>query len=467
MKCVYKVLLPIYREQEMTSEIEQEWLMDCAGHSELTLHLFSKLLFRIAHQWSTHINIDEYCELMMKIFQRITIRKVIRAANSQVILAMPTITIEIVTPEIDGVDQFASSEQEELSMFEPCQSDEEEKAEFDYHYIENTDNLTVKKHKKRKPLLEKKEEGDMEDEGDQHIPLFPVKEPIQYREEVVYHQNSGDYRPVSDDHVSYILADFSDIFPFGYPTEQFLTWMKNDVNEKFEASKKARKDALAKMKREALDGGSQMKEGQIKKEEDTGLIQFSGKVLYFHYEMITKDNSKVRTRAKMVDILFNALRMASKDAINLSLRLDMVNPKAAIRDPKTKIRAPVGGTEPVTEINKFGYNPAVERRVSYKNLPMYSQGGNVQWVNINYILHHPDFETAQRCDVQKYENANKLNVKKTDDFKREEDFVALETSFKKTRQIMLQKKFETLYTENLNADESDLKRIDKIADRES
>jgi hypothetical protein len=31
---------------------------------------------------------------------------------------------------------------------------------------------------------------------------------------------------------------------------------------------------------------------------------------------------------------------------------------------------------------------------------------------------------------------------------------------------MLSKKFETLYTENLNADENDLKRLDKVADRE-
>jgi hypothetical protein len=49
MKRVYKVLLPIYREKEMASEIEQEWLMDSVGNDELSLHLFSKVLFRIAH----------------------------------------------------------------------------------------------------------------------------------------------------------------------------------------------------------------------------------------------------------------------------------------------------------------------------------------------------------------------------------------------------------------------------------
>ena len=32
MKRIYKVLLPLYREKEMASEIENEWLMDSAGN---------------------------------------------------------------------------------------------------------------------------------------------------------------------------------------------------------------------------------------------------------------------------------------------------------------------------------------------------------------------------------------------------------------------------------------------------
>ena len=49
MCLVYKVLLPIFRENEMNAEIDQEWLQDSQGQSELTLHLFTKVLFRIAH----------------------------------------------------------------------------------------------------------------------------------------------------------------------------------------------------------------------------------------------------------------------------------------------------------------------------------------------------------------------------------------------------------------------------------
>ena len=36
MKRVYKVLLPLYRDAEMTSEIAQEWLVDCRGQPSIT-----------------------------------------------------------------------------------------------------------------------------------------------------------------------------------------------------------------------------------------------------------------------------------------------------------------------------------------------------------------------------------------------------------------------------------------------
>lgn len=71
------------------------------------------------------------------------------------------------------------------------------------------------------------------------------------------------------------------------------------------------------------------------------------------------------------------------------------------------------------------------------------------------MIQHTDYETAFRCDVEKYEKANKMNIKKNEEFKRDEEFMAVETSFKKMRQIMLQKKFETIYTDNLNGDPND------------
>lgn len=292
--------------------------------------------------------------------------------------------------------------------------------------------MTVRKSKKRKPPVleaEKKEEADMD-----NAPLFSMKDPINYREEVIYHLNSGDYKPGGDDLVSYVLAHPRDVVPFGYPTEQFLTWMRNDVHEKLEEAKQNRKEALARMKREVRETGGAMREAHLKKEEDGGLVPGRGGILLKTFHLTTNDKaSRVRAKAKVVDNLFNAIRVVIKDTTQLSLRLDMTNPKAAIRSGQQKNRAPVGGTEPATEINKFGYNPALQRRVNYKCLPLFSFGKTPRWVNISYMYENEDFKTAYRCDVERAENANKLAIKPNDEYQRDEDFVAVETSYKKMR----------------------------------
>jgi len=69
---VYRVLAPLYREQEMAAQIEEEWVYDSHGQKEMDQQLFTKFLFRIAHQWAAGIGLAEYCELLEKVFARIT-----------------------------------------------------------------------------------------------------------------------------------------------------------------------------------------------------------------------------------------------------------------------------------------------------------------------------------------------------------------------------------------------------------
>jgi hypothetical protein len=84
MRRIYKVLLPLYREAEMSSEISQEWLHDVRGQGELTQNLLGKVLFRVAHQWCTNIDLDEYIELLQKVYARITYKKVYLINNESV-----------------------------------------------------------------------------------------------------------------------------------------------------------------------------------------------------------------------------------------------------------------------------------------------------------------------------------------------------------------------------------------------
>ncbi len=49
MRRIYKVLVPLYRELEMDSEIAQEWLQDSRGQTEFSQNILAKILFRVAH----------------------------------------------------------------------------------------------------------------------------------------------------------------------------------------------------------------------------------------------------------------------------------------------------------------------------------------------------------------------------------------------------------------------------------
>ena len=212
-------------------------------------------------------------------------------------------------PDVEGGhDPFTSAEGEDSAMWEPCLSDEEEDEQFEYFYVENPDTLTVVKHKKRCALAA---EGDDKEVDIDSIPMFPSKEPIVYKEEVTYHQNAGDYRPAGDDLVSYILADIHNVLPFGYPTEQFVTWLRNDVYSRCEESKRIRKEAIAKMRLEALQTGNALRnpDAKLKTEEDTGLVPSNGRFLRIPYEIVSNSKDcKVRAKCKLVDSLYNSLR---------------------------------------------------------------------------------------------------------------------------------------------------------------
>jgi hypothetical protein len=55
--------------------------------------------------------------------------------------------------------------------------------------------------------------------------------------------------------------------------------------------------------------------------------------------------------------------------------MHFTHPTNSVKNAKQK--APKGSNEPMTEVNKFGYNPALERRVVYKFLPIFSKQSSV------------------------------------------------------------------------------------------
>ena len=60
------------------------------------------------------------------------------------------------------------------------------------------------------------------------------REPIEYVETVHYFPEDDDAeKPGETDIETDIYIDIRDLYPLGYPTEQYLTKLKNDVQDSF------------------------------------------------------------------------------------------------------------------------------------------------------------------------------------------------------------------------------------------
>ena len=113
MKRIYKVLLPLYREDEVSKEVAEEWIHDARGQTEMNMSMFIKTLHRIANNWAVHIDLNEFIEVLTRIYERITCKIITRKDGRQDV-ALPRIQVDI----------FQEKEEEDGAEWLSCLSDE-------------------------------------------------------------------------------------------------------------------------------------------------------------------------------------------------------------------------------------------------------------------------------------------------------------------------------------------------------
>ena len=128
--------------------------------------------------------------------------------------------------------------------------------------------------------------------------------------------------------------------------------------------------------------------------------------------------------------LYNHFRKILKEGVGISLRVENCLLKATATN---KQRISLSNQDPITELNSFKYNPALERRLLYKLLPKFENKKLSHWINVYYILNHPDHDAYFRCDVNKVETSNKMSIKEDLEVRKEEQFINVETSYKNVR----------------------------------
>ena len=113
-----------------------------------------------------------------------------------------------------------------------------------------------------------------------------------------------------------VLTDSTNVFPLGYPTEQYLAWVKNDVHKALAEMKAAKKKTILAMKRDLFNGneGSKPAQPTVNVDRERGLIDENGRFVTQHFHMHrTLPKVAVETRAYMHDATYNSLRTLFKD----------------------------------------------------------------------------------------------------------------------------------------------------------
>lgn len=121
------------------------------------------------------------------------------------------------------------------------------------------------------------------------------------------------------------------------------------------------------MRRQMFEDGAKMKvERPPEIQRDPGLLDAQG----FNHEeffklMDTKNEVRIPTLVRIQDRNYNQLRQLFKDANEIYIRPHMQHPsKAVLKGTATK--KVLGSNDPSTLINENMYNPALERRLTYK-----------------------------------------------------------------------------------------------------
>ena len=108
-----------------------------------------------------------------------------------------------------------------------------------------------------------------------------------------------------------MLTDHSNILPLGYPTEQYLSFVKNDVHKAHAEMKAAKKKTILAMKRDLYTGNDNAKPTQQASnlDRERGLIDENNRFVTQNFKMHrTSPALHVETRAYMHDATYNSLR---------------------------------------------------------------------------------------------------------------------------------------------------------------
>jgi adenylate/nucleoside-diphosphate kinase len=420
----------------MEKEILNEWVFDCHGRTDLDYNLLVLVLFRIAHSWAVNIDYEEYAFLLTKLYERVTCKVIVKAAKRTPIL--PNIVVSFPEEEkkiLGKKDEEPEGENDEDAGAEwvECDEDESPRSDYEYKYGDENDTMDLKRYKRPKHT------------GPSGlVAVTHLKDPFLYKETVEYDLSDLEMGSTVLDQI--IKEEY--VLPFGYPTEQYLFKLKNDVHEVVTQHREKNKN----------------KDDELHNFNDPGDLKAENKVVEQTFFLFSNNgfHKEYRFIARILDSLYNSLRTVFRECVELSLRLFPEYPNINLRAGAT-IR--ISDDIPITEVSKAGTNPCLDRRIVWELFYLPKHKLNL-WINQMYIVDHTDIQYAFKSKISKIENKRFLVLKEEEGVRREEDFIPAETDYKKMLLFMLTKKFESVYSNRVKNEEKEQARLKKQKERE-
>ena len=159
---ILKILLPLFNYKEIPKYCEGIWKRYVKGKPTMTLEIFEKIIFKLTHLLSVHVNYNEYEDTLNLIYDRITCIKKY-SANGEEKIYYPSIKITLYNSlskeEYQNCTwEIMNSEMTNSELFEEFEEGGEENSEEK----QNQENMSQEEEKEKKICPKKKKKKSQE-----------------------------------------------------------------------------------------------------------------------------------------------------------------------------------------------------------------------------------------------------------------------------------------------------------------
>lgn len=274
--------------------------MDARGQPEISQNILAKILFRVAHWWCTNIDLEEYVDMLQRIYARITYKKAYFCQTESVKEFFPKIQISFPLEEKRISETVVRGGVNADTDWMECASNESNKSQFDYKYEEDPDQMVVKKYKKKRP--EGASGPSAFDYSSSAQAQLTIKEPFIFNEEILYPElNDPRHNDMPNKTIYDCLLPFDQVLPFGYPTEQYFRQVKQDIHTRLEEQRNIHRSGS---QTEDQEGPTVEKDPGLLEHESGMFIEVPVKV----WGLTSTPTGGVTIVARVTDTLFNQNR---------------------------------------------------------------------------------------------------------------------------------------------------------------